>query len=343
MTVTIGINGFGRIGRNTFRAALESEDTQIVAVNDLTDNATLAHLLKYDSLYGIFKREVSIKGDSLVVDGREIKVTAEVHPEKIPWSDLGVDVVIEATGKFRTHRDASLHLKGGAKKVIVTTPVNDADIIIVMGLNHKQYKPHEHNILSNASCTTNGLAPVVKVLHEKFGLHKGLMNTTHAYTNDQQLLDLPHPDMRRARAAAINMIPTTTGAAKIVGKLIPELKGKIDGFAIRVPAPTVSIVDFVAELKKDTTAQEVNNALKEASEGELKGFLGYTTEPLVSMDYKGSPYSSVVDSLLTMMIGGDMVRVVAGYDNEWGYSQRVADLAVYVAEQGVQRKENNGK
>lgn len=335
MTVTIGINGFGRIGRNTFRAALENEDTQIVAVNDLTDNATLAHLLKYDSLYGIFKREVSIKGDSLVVDGREIKVTAEVHPEKIPWKDMGVDVVIEATGKFRTHHDASLHLKGGAQKVIVTTPVNDADIIIVMGLNHKQYNPDEHKILSNASCTTNGLAPVVKVLHETFGIDKGLMNTTHAYTNDQQLLDLPHPDMRRARAAAINMIPTTTGAAKIIGKLIPELKGKIDGFAIRVPTPTVSIVDFVAVLKKDTTAEEVNNALKKASQGELKGFLGYADEPLVSMDYKGSPYSSVVDSLLTMMIGGNMVRVVAWYDNEWGYSQRVADLAVYVAEQGL--------
>ncbi|MBS4032679.1 MAG: type I glyceraldehyde-3-phosphate dehydrogenase [Clostridiales bacterium] len=335
MTVTIGINGFGRIGRNTFRAALESEGTQIVAVNDLTDNATLAHLLKYDSLYGIFKREVSIQGDSLMVDGREIKVTAEVHPEKIPWRDMGVDVVIEATGKFRTHHDASLHLQGGAKKVIVTTPVNDADIIIVMGLNHKQYNPDEHHILSNASCTTNGLAPVVKVLHETFGINKGLMNTTHAYTNDQQLLDLPHPDMRRARAAAINMIPTTTGAAKIIGKLIPELKGKIDGFAIRVPAPTVSIVDFVAELKQDTTAAEVNNALKEASEGELSGFLGYSTEPLVSMDYKGSPYSSVVDSLLTMMIGGNMVRVVAWYDNEWSYSQRVADLAVYVAKQGL--------
>lgn len=335
MTVTIGINGFGRIGRNVFRAAMESKDVQIVAINDLSDNATLAHLLKYDSLYGIFKHDVHIKENGFAVGGRDIKVLAETNPEVIPWGDMGVDVVIEATGKFRTHRDASLHLKGGAKKVIVTTPVNDADIIIVMGLNHKQYNSDKHKIISNASCTTNGLAPMVKVLHEKFGINKGLMNTTHSYTNDQQLLDLAHTDMRRARAAAINMIPTSTGAAKIIGKIIPDLKGKIDGFAIRVPTPTVSIVDFVAELKKETTAQEVNKALKEAAEGELKGFLGYSEEPLVSMDYKGSPYSGVVDSLLTMMIGGNMVRVVSWYDNEWGYSCRVADLASYVAEQGL--------
>lgn len=335
MTVKIGINGFGRIGRNTFRALLDNESLQVVAINDLTDNATLAHLLKYDSLYGPFPGDVSLKSDNLTVNGRDIRILAEAQPENIPWGEMGVDIVIEATGRFRTHKDASRHLQGGAKKVIVTTPVNDADIIVVLGLNHTQYKPEEHTILSNASCTTNGLAPVVKVLHDKFGIVKGLMNTTHAYTNDQQLLDLPHPDMRRARAAQVSMIPTTTGAAKVIGKIIPELKGKIDGFAIRVPTPTVSIVDFVAELEKEATAEEVNHALWEASQGELRGILGYADEPLVSVDYKGSPYSSVVDSLLTMGIGGNMIRVVSWYDNEWGYSQRVADLAFYVAQQGI--------
>jgi glyceraldehyde 3-phosphate dehydrogenase len=335
MAVKIGINGFGRIGRNTFRALLENEGLHVAAINDLTDNATLAHLLKYDSLYGRFPGNISIKGDLLTVNGREIKILAEARPDKLPWGELGVDLVIEATGRFRTHHDASLHLQGGAKKVIVTTPVNDADIIVVMGINHKDYKADEHTILSNASCTTNGLAPVVKVLHENFGIIKGLMNTTHAYTNDQQLLDLPHPDLRRARAAQVSMIPTTTGAAKVIGKIIPELKGKIDGFAVRVPTPTVSIVDFVAELKKDVSAQEANNILREASQGELRGILGYADEPLVSVDYKGSPYSSVVDSLLTMAIGGNMLRIVAWYDNEWGYSQRVADLAFYVAQQGL--------
>jgi glyceraldehyde 3-phosphate dehydrogenase len=335
MTVRIGINGFGRIGRNTFRALLENESLSVVAVNDLTDNATLAHLLKYDSLYGRFPGDVSIKGDRLNVNGRELKILAEARPEQLPWGELGVDLVIEATGRFRTHHDASMHLEGGAKKVIVTTPVNDADIIVVMGLNHKEYAPEKHTILSNASCTTNGLAPVVKVLHEHFGIVKGLMNTTHAYTNDQMLLDLPHPDLRRARAAQVSMIPTTTGAAKVIGKIIPDLKGKIDGFAIRVPVPTVSIVDFVAELKKEASAQDVNNTLKAASQGELRGILGYADEPLVSVDYKGSSYSSVVDSLLTMAIGGNMLRVVAWYDNEWGYSQRVADLAFFVAQQGL--------
>jgi glyceraldehyde 3-phosphate dehydrogenase len=335
MTVKVGINGFGRIGRNTFRALLDNESLRVEGINDLTDNATLAHLLKYDSLYGRFPGDVSIKGDNLSVNGRDIKIFAEARPEKLPWGDLGVDIVIEATGRFRTRKDTSLHLQGGAKKVIVTTPVNDADIIVVMGLNHKAYKPKEHVVLSNASCTTNGLAPVVKVLHEQYGIIKGLMNTTHAYTNDQHLLDLPHPDLRRARAAQVSIIPTTTGAAKVIGKIIPELKGKIDGFAIRVPIPTVSIVDFVAELKKDATAQDVNSALKEASQGELRGILGYSDEPLVSVDYKGSPYSSVVDSLLTMGIGGNMMRVVSWYDNEWSYSQRVADLAFYVAQQGL--------
>lgn len=335
MTVNIGINGFGRIGRHTFRAILENQGMRVAAINDLTDNATLAHLLKYDSLYGRYPGEVGIKGDSLMVDGREIRILAEALPEILPWGELGVDVVIEATGKFRTHKDASRHLAGGAKKVIVTTPVNDADLIVVMGINQHLYKPHEHTVLSNASCTTNGLAPVVKVLHDHFGIKKGLMNTTHAYTNDQQLLDLPHPDLRRARAAQVSMVPTTTGAAKIIGKIIPELKGKIDGFAIRVPTPTVSIVDFVAVLEKEASAADVNAAMKKASEGELRGILGYADEPLVSVDYKGSRYSSVVDSLLTMAIGGNMVRVVAWYDNEWGYSHRVADLAFYVAQKGL--------
>jgi glyceraldehyde 3-phosphate dehydrogenase len=335
MAVTIGINGFGRIGRNTFRATMESEDTRVAAINDLTDNATLAHLLKYDSLYGTYPGEVRLQGDNLIVDGREIKVYAEADPESIPWANLGVDVVIEATGKFRTHNDASRHLTGGARKVIVTTPVNDADIIVVMGINHHLYRPGEHKILSNASCTTNGLAPVVKVLHDSFGIVKGLMNTTHAYTNDQQLLDLPHPDLRRARAAALSMIPTTTGAAKIIGKIIPELKGKIDGFAVRVPTPTVSMVDLVVELQKETSAADVNKSMEEAAAGTLKGILGYTAEPLVSIDLKGSPFSSILDSLLTMVIGGNMVRVVAWYDNEWGYSKRVADLALYVSQQGL--------
>jgi glyceraldehyde 3-phosphate dehydrogenase len=341
--MNIGISGFGRIGRQTFRVLLDSDSVRVKVINDLTDSATLAHLLKYDSLYGELDRQVRLEGDSLVVDGRKHLVLAERDPSLIPWGELGVDLVIEATGKFRTHKDASKHLDGGAKKVIVTTPVNDADLIVVMGINEHMYNADEHTILSNASCTTNGLAPVVKVLHEKFGIVRGLMNTTHSYTNDQQLLDLPHPDLRRARAANLSMIPTTTGAAKIIGKLIPELKGKVDGFAVRVPTATVSLVDFVAELKTKATASEVNNVLKEAAENELKGILGYATVPLVSMDYKGSSFSSVVDSLLTMVLDENMVRVVAWYDNEWGYSCRVADLAKYVATHGVKVKENCGK
>ncbi|MDW7651785.1 MAG: type I glyceraldehyde-3-phosphate dehydrogenase [Bacillota bacterium] len=335
MTVNIGINGFGRIGRNTFRSLLENDGMRVVAINDLTDNATLAHLLKYDSLFGRFPGEVAIKENNLTVNGEVIRILAEAQPEKLPWGELGVDVVIEATGRFRTRENASRHLQAGAKKVIVTTPVNDADIIVVMGLNHTQYNPGEHMILSNASCTTNALAPVVKVLHENWGIEYGLMNTTHSYTNDQHLLDLPHPDLRRARAAQVSMIPTTTGAAKIIGKIIPELQGKIDGFAVRVPTPTVSIVDFVANLKKEAVPADVNSKMKEAAEGELRGILGYSDEPLVSVDYKGSPYSSVVDSLLTQSVGGRLMRVVTWYDNEWGYSHRVADLAFYVSQQGL--------
>lgn len=333
MSVKIGINGFGRIGRNTFRALQGNQTVQIAAVNDLTDNATLAHLLKYDSMYGKFPYEVALQGDNLRVEGREVKILAEALPEKLPWRELGVEVVLEATGKFRTHAEASRHLQGGAKKVIVTTPVNDADIIMVLGLNQQQYDPDKHQIISNASCTTNALAPVVKVLQENFGIRKGLMNTTHSYTNDQRLLDLPHPDLRRARAAQLSMIPTTTGAAKIIGKIMPELAGKIDGFAVRVPTPTVSIVDFVAELERSATPAQINQAFKAAAAGELQGILAYSEEPLVSIDYKGSPYSSTVDSLLTMVIGENLIRVVSWYDNEWGYSHRVADLAVLVAQQ----------
>jgi len=330
--VRIGINGFGRIGRNTFRALQGHQYLQVAAINDLTDNATLAHLLQYDSLYGKFPGEVELQGDNLKVDGKQIQTLAEANPEDLPWGELGIDIVIEATGKFRTHQEAARHLKGGAKKVIVTTPVNDADIIIVLGLNEKDYDPQRHQIISNASCTTNGLAPVVKVLHNNFGIRKGLMNTTHAYTNDQRLLDLPHPDLRRARAAQVSMIPTTTGAAKVIGKIVPELEGKIHGFAVRVPTPTVSLVDFVAELEQKTTAEAINEAFKKAAAGELKGILAYSEQPLVSVDYKGSPYSSTVDSLLTMVIGDNLARVVAWYDNEWGYSHRVADLADFIAQ-----------
>jgi glyceraldehyde 3-phosphate dehydrogenase len=335
VTVKIGINGFGRIGRNTFRALQGNERMQVAAINDLTDNATLAHLLKYDSLFGKFPGSVELQGDNLVIDEHEVRIFAEAKPENLPWGELDIDVVIEATGRFRTHENVSRHIKGGAKKVIVTTPVNDADLIVVMGLNQHLYKPQQHTILSNASCTTNALAPVVKVLHETFGISKGLMNTTHSYTNDQQLLDLPHPDLRRARAAQLSMIPTSTGAASIIGKIIPELDGKIDGFSVRVPTPTVSIVDFVAELKKPADAKTVNSTLEVAAKSEeLRGILAYSDEPLVSIDYKGSPYSCTVDSLLTQTIGGNLVRVVAWYDNEWGYSHRVADLAFYIAQKG---------
>ncbi|HHX73436.1 MAG TPA: type I glyceraldehyde-3-phosphate dehydrogenase [Firmicutes bacterium] len=335
MTAKIGINGFGRIGRNTFRALQKSDRLQVVAVNDLTDNATLAHLLLYDSLYGPFPGEVTLQGGNLVVDGREIKILAEAQPEKLPWGELGVEIVIEATGRFRTRENAGRHLAAGAKKVIVTTPVNDADLIVVMGINQDSYEPDKHAILSNASCTTNALAPIVKVLHTEFGIARGLMNTTHAYTNDQRLLDLPHPDLRRARAAQLSMIPTSTGAASIIGRIIPELEGKIDGFAVRVPTPTVSLVDFVAELTKQAGREEVNAALQAAAASrQLHGILGYSDKPLVSVDYRGNTHSSTVDSLLTQTICDRLVRVVSWYDKEWGYSHRVADLARYVAEQG---------
>ena len=336
MTVKIGINGFGRIGRNTFRILQENHGLQVAAINDLTDCKTLAHLLKYDSMYGKFSGRVEAGEDSLTVNGQKIKVFNESLPENLPWGELGIDLVIEATGKFRTYEKAARHLKGGAKKVIVTAPVNDADLIVVLGVNEKKYKPAEHHIISNASCTTNALAPVVKVLHENFGIKKGLMNTTHAYTNDQRLLDLPHPDLRRARAAQVSIIPTSTGAASIIGKIIPELDGMIDGFAVRGHIPTVSMVDFVAVLERDVTAETVNKAMAEAAESpDLSGILNYSEEPLVSVDYKQSPFSCIVDGPLTQVTGSNLVRVVAWYDNEWGYSNRVADITEYVYKKGI--------
>ncbi|MFO7152308.1 MAG: type I glyceraldehyde-3-phosphate dehydrogenase [Bacillota bacterium] len=337
MGIKVGINGFGRIGRNSFKAALKNHpEIEIVAINDLTDPATLAHLLKYDSVFGRFEGEVTAKEDSIVVNGREIKVFAEKDPANIPWRDLGVDIVVESTGVFTSKEKAIKHIEsGGAKKVIISAPAKGEDITIVMGVNEDKYNPKEHHVISNASCTTNCLAPVAKVLLENFGIKKGLMNTIHSYTNDQRILDLPHKDLRRARAAALNIIPTTTGAAKAVALVIPELKGKLNGFAMRVPTPTVSVVDLTAVLEKNVTVEEVNQALKEAAEGPMKGILGYTEEPVVSMDFKGCELSSIVDGLSTMVMDGDLVKVVSWYDNEWGYSCRVMDLVKYVAEKGL--------
>ncbi|WP_434654398.1 type I glyceraldehyde-3-phosphate dehydrogenase [Thermoanaerobacterium thermosaccharolyticum] len=333
MAVKVGINGFGRIGRNFFRAALKKNvDLDIVAFNDLTDAKTLAHLLKYDSTFGQFEGEVVAKEDSLVVNGKEIKILKETDPAKLPWKDLGVDIVIESTGRFTNKEDAVKHIQAGAKKVIISAPAKNEDITIVMGVNEDKYDPNAHHVISNASCTTNCLAPFAKVLHNKFGIKRGLMTTVHSYTNDQRILDLPHKDLRRARSAAMSIIPTTTGAAKAVALVLPELKGKLNGFAMRVPTPDVSVVDLVAELEKSVTVEEVNAALKEASENELKGILGYTDEPLVSMDFKGDSRSSIVDGLSTMVMEGNLVKVVSWYDNEWGYSNRVVDLAKYVAD-----------
>ncbi len=334
MTVKVGINGFGRIGRNTFRSLLLRgiKDVEVVAINDLTDSATLAHLFKYDSLYGELNEEVKTQGESLIVGEKEIKVFAEPDPSRIPWQEVGAEVIIEATGRFRTKETAAKHLEGGAKKVIVTTPVNDADIMIVLGINQEQYDPEKHHIISNASCTTNALAPLVKVLDKRFGIKRALMNTTHSYTNDQQLLDLPHPDLRRARAAAVNIIPTSTGAARAIGVVMPHLKGKIDGFAVRVPTPTVSIIDLVAELEMEVDEEVINATFRTAAaKGDLEGILGYSELPKVSMDYRGTNYSSVVDSLLTMVLEKNLIRVISWYDNEWGYSCRVGDLASYIS------------
>lgn len=334
MTIKVAINGFGRIGRNAFKIAQTklNKDVEIVAINDLTDAKTLAHLLKYDSCFGKFDGTVEATENSLIVNGKEIRVYAEKDPKNLPWKELGVDIVVESTGLFTKREKAALHLEAGAKKVLISAPATDEDITIVMGVNEKDYDPANHHVISNASCTTNCLAPFAKVLDEKFGIVKGLMTTVHSYTNDQRILDLPHKDLRRARAAAESIIPTTTGAAKAVGKVLPNLKGKLNGFALRVPTPTVSVTDLVVEVKKSTTVEEVNAALKEAAEGEMKGILGYSDEPLVSIDYRADERSSIVDALSTMVIEGNMVKVVSWYDNEWGYSNRIIDLVNYIAE-----------
>ncbi|MGQ9470357.1 MAG: type I glyceraldehyde-3-phosphate dehydrogenase [Candidatus Aminicenantales bacterium] len=331
MAIKVGINGFGRIGRSLFRASYSDSELEFVAVNDITDARTLAHLLKYDSNMGGFKEEVKWTEKSIIVRGREILVFAEKDPANLPWKDLGVEIVVEATGKFKTRADASRHLQAGAKRVIFSAPATDPDITIVLGVNEKTYDPAKHFVLSNASCTTNCVAPVAKVLHDVFGVEKAFMTTIHAYTNDQRILDQPHKDLRRARAAAVSQIPTTTGAAKAVGLVLPELKGKIDGIAIRVPTPNISIVNLVALLKKKTTVEEVNNAFKQAAENELKGILAYSEEELVSVDFMGNPHSAIVDGPFTRMVDENLVEILAWYDNEWGYSCRLRDLIKYIA------------
>ncbi|MCM3602496.1 type I glyceraldehyde-3-phosphate dehydrogenase [Robertmurraya korlensis] len=335
MAVKLGINGFGRIGRNVFRAALKNSNVEVVAVNDLTDANTLAHLLKYDTVHGKLNEDVTVDGDYLVVGGKKVKVLAERDPAQLGWGDLGVDIVVESTGRFTKRSDAALHLEAGAKKVIISAPATDEDITIVMGVNDDKYDAANHHVISNASCTTNCLAPFAKVLNDNFGVRRGMMTTVHSYTNDQQILDLPHKDLRRARAAAENIIPTSTGAAKAVSLVLPELKGKLNGGAMRVPTPNVSLVDLVVELDKDVTVDEINAALKAASEGDLKGILDYSEEPLVSTDYNGSPASSTIDALSTMVMEGNMAKVISWYDNESGYSNRVVDLAEYIASKGL--------
>ncbi len=335
MSTKIGINGFGRIGRNVFRAALKNPNVEVVAINDLTDANTLAHLLKYDSVHGKLDAEVTVDGNNLVVDGVTIQVSAERDPAKLSWGEVGAEVVVESTGFFTKRADAAKHLEAGAKKVIISAPATDEDITIVMGVNHDKYDAASHQVISNASCTTNCLAPFAKVLNDSFGIKRGMMTTVHSYTNDQQILDLPHKDLRRARAAAENIIPTSTGAAKAVSLVLPELKGKLNGGAMRVPTPNVSLVDLVAELEKEVTVEEVNAALKAASEGDLKGILNYSEEPLVSGDYNGDPASSTIDALSTMVMEGSMVKVISWYDNESGYSNRVVDLVEYIASKGL--------
>ena len=326
MAIRVGINGFGRIGRNIMRAALTDKNLDFVAVNDLTDAKTLAHLLKYDSVLGNLDRTIEAKGDAISVDGDEFKVLTVKDPAQLPWKDLGVDVVFECTGIFTKRDDAAKHIAAGAKKVIITAPATNPDVTLVLGVNDRAYDKSKHHIISNASCTTNCLAPLAKVVHESFGIKKAWMTTVHAYTNDQNLLDLPHKDLRRARAAAISIIPTTTGAAKAVGEVLPELKGKFDGIAMRVPTPNVSVVDLVALVEHKTTAEDVNAALKTAANGALKGILQFEEEPLVSIDFRGNPHSSIVDAAYTKVLDGDFVKVLAWYDNEWGYSTRCVDL-----------------
>ena len=330
MGTRVAINGFGRIGRCFLRASKGYQEFEVVAINDLTDAKTLAHLLKYDSVHGIFAADIKTGEGSITVDGREIKILAMTEPEKLPWKDLGVDIVIESTGRFTDKPSASKHLNAGAKWVIISAPAKEPDMTVCMGVNEETLDPKNHRIISNASCTTNCLAPVAKVIHNEFKIIKGLMTTIHSYTNDQRILDLPHKDLRRARAAAMNMIPTTTGAAKAVGLVLPDLKGKLNGLAIRVPTPNVSVVDLVAEVSKEVTVEEVNGALKKAAEGPMKGILQYSEEPLVSIDLNGNNHSAIVDSKLTMVLEGRMVKVLAWYDNEWGYSSRIRDLILYL-------------
>jgi glyceraldehyde 3-phosphate dehydrogenase len=335
MAVRVGINGFGRIGRNIMRAALGDGGVDFVAVNDLTSARTLAHLLKYDSVLGNLQAKVEVSGDGIAVDGDQFKVLSLRDPAQLPWKDLGVDVVLESTGLFTDRANAAKHITAGAKKVIITAPAKGPDITVVLGVNDDKYDPSKHQIISNASCTTNCLAPLAKVIHQCFGIKKGWMTTIHSYTNDQNLLDLPHKDLRRARAAALSMIPTTTGAAVAVGEVLPELKGRLDGFAMRVPTPNVSVVDLAALVDKKTTAEDVNRTLKEAAEGPLKGILQYSSEELVSMDFKGNPRSSIVDAPYTKVMDGDFVKVLSWYDNEWGYSNRCVDLLRLLASKGL--------
>jgi len=334
MTTRVAINGFGRIGRNVFRAALHNKNVEIVAINDLTDAKTLAHLLKYDSVHGRLNASVEVGEGELIVNGVSVKVLAERDPAALPWKELNIDIAIESTGFFTKREGAAKHLEAGAKKVIISAPATNEDITVVMGVNENEYDPNAHHVISNASCTTNCLAPFAKVLDEKFGVVRGLMTTVHSYTNDQKILDLPHSDLRRARAAAENIIPSSTGAAKAIGLVLPNLKGKLNGFAMRVPTKDVSVVDLVVEIEKNVTVDEVNAALKEAAEGELKGILAYTEEPLVSSDFLGDASSSTIDALSTMIVEGNMVKVVSWYDNEWGYSNRVVDLVEYIASKG---------
>jgi len=337
MTTKIGINGFGRVGRLTLRAVNQYHNgkLEVAAINDLTDTRTNAHLLKWDSTYGKYAGKIEATEDSIIIDGKEVKVLSERDPGNISWHDYGVDIVIESTGLFTDATKASAHLQGGAQKVLISAPARNEDITIVLGVNEDQYHPDKHKIISNASCTTNCIAPVVKVLHQSFGVSKGLMTTIHAYTNDQRLLDMFHRDLRRARAAALNIIPTTTGAARAVTQVIPELKGRLHGLAFRVPVATVSVVDFVADLDQEVTVEQVNQAFQQAAEGPLTGILEYCQEELVSMDFKGNPASSIFDAPSTIVIAGNMVKVLAWYDNEWGYSCRLADLAAYIAGKGI--------
>ena len=336
MTTRIGINGFGRIGRQSLRAILERypHELEVVAVNDITDTKTNAHLFKYDSTYGRFPGEVEATADSLIVNGHSVKVLSQRDPAQIPWANLGIEIVIESTGLFTDAEKAAAHLQGGAKKVIISAPAKGEDLTMVLGVNENMYDPARHNIISNASCTTNCLAPAAKVINDTFGIEKGLMNTIHSYTNDQRILDQVHKDLRRARSAGANIIPTTTGAARALALVIPELKGRFDGMSLRVPTITVSVVDFVATVRKETSKETVNDAFKQAAAGSLKGILDYTDEPLVSMDFRGDPHSSIIDGLSTMVEGGNMVKVLAWYDNEWGYSCRIADLTHFIAQKG---------